>query len=340
MRFKLSMFALILAAACGKSTTGPMGDDGQPDSNMMGSGGTPAFEIVSKDAVLQPGDQITYCYHTHTPNTSEVLVNKWVSDISPGSHHAIMFQLPQGDTTPDGTLDTSECGGLVGGSAPVWTYATQTEHQEMDLPADDGTGKPLAQKIAPNTAVVFQLHYLNATDNVLMAHIDLKAYGLPAGAAFTETDAYVTYQYNISVGPGAVGTTVTGSCPLPAGVKFWTVSTHSHKQSVETKVMDGSSMVFDSTMWEHPGAVTWMTPSTFYTFSNSKLTWSCTYNNNAPPPYCDQGGPQGTCSNADTTVQQGPSAVTNEMCMATGYFFPATGPKFGVALGSGSCMSL
>jgi hypothetical protein len=102
------------------------------------------------------------------------------------------------------------------------------------------------------------------------------------------------------------------------------MSTHSHKQSVATSVLDGSNMIFSSTDWQHPGAQNWNAPS-FYTFTATNLTWSCTYDN--------------TGSNAGNTVVAGPSAQTNEMCMATGYYFPATAPKFEV-MARGSCFSL
>jgi hypothetical protein len=338
MRFSLSL-ALVLIAGCkaGSMTTPPNGVDAasQPDAPGVPPGDT-GFEIVSKDAMLMPGTQVTYCYHFHTPNTAEVAVNKWVSDMTPGSHHAILFMMPGGSDVPDGTLDTAQCGAST---TAAWTYATQTEHNEMDLPADDGTGKPLAQKIPANTAAVLQLHYVNASDNVLMAHIDLKAYGLAAGTPYTQTDPYVTYQYQINIAAGATGVVVPGSCAVPTGAKFWLLTTHTHKQGVDTKIMDGSNMLFESADWEHPGAVTYMTPDKFYTFSGP-LKWSCTYDNNAPPPYCDTAGsPQDTCSNADRPVAQGQSAISNEMCMASGYYFPAQGPKIMVALGPNSCMS-
>ena len=128
-------------------------------------------------------------------------------------------------------------------ASQVIFVATQTPHQEQALPADDGTGLPVAQLIKPNSAGYFQLHYLNAGDTAIAAHIDIKAYALAAGSAFTETDAYVTYQYNISVAPGATGVSVPATCPIPQGVKFWTMSTHAHKQAVETQITDGSSMV-------------------------------------------------------------------------------------------------
>ena len=100
------------------------------------------------------------------------------------------------------------------------------------------------------------------------------------------------------------------SVPTPT---FWTVSTHSHKQSIATTIMDDTSMVFHSegpTAWEHPGAQSWM-KSPFYTFSSGSLTYTCTYNNTT-----------------GRTITDGTSAQTDEMCMATGYVFPMTTAKF------------
>jgi hypothetical protein len=89
-------------------------------------------------------------------------------------------------------------------------------------------------------------------------------------------------------------------------------------------VDDASNAIFSSTDWQHPGSMNWMaTP--FYTFTATKLTWTCTYDN--------------TGDNANNTVVSGTSASTDEMCMATGYFFPSTGPKFNVQY-MGSCFSL
>jgi hypothetical protein len=102
------------------------------------------------------------------------------------------------------------------------------------------------------------------------------------------------------------------------------MSTHSHKQSIATAVTDGSNTIFSSTDWQHPGSQSWNAP-TFYVPTAPMLTWSCTYNN--------------TGSNAGKTVVAGQSAQTNEMCMATGYYFPATAPKFQIMAG-GSCHAL
>ncbi len=317
---------LVLALSVGVSACSGKGGVGGGGGNGGGSGSDgAAFELTSPDIMLMPGQEVTYCYYFHTPNTQTLAINKWVSTLAPGSHHMIMFLNPGGSQPADGTIDQN-CG--LGGSGslgnlPVWTYATQTEYQEEDLPADDGTGKPLAQNIAANSAGYFQMHYLNATQNAITAHVDLKAFALAGGAPYTETEAYVTYNNDIKIPPGATNFVVTASCPVPA-TKFWTMSTHSHKQSIATAVMDGTSTIFSSTDWQHPGAQNW-DPPTFYTFTATQLTWSCTYDN--------------TGSNAANTVVAGSSAQTNEMCMATGYYFPATAPKFEV-MARGSCFSL
>ena len=52
-----------------------------------------------------------------------------------------------------------------------------------------------------------------------------------------------------------------------------------------------------------------MTPPEFYSFSGNQLTYECTYDN--------------TGSNKNVTIKTGDSAEFDEMCMASGYFFPA-----------------
>lgn len=331
MRSSLLVVFALSAIACtgaGKGGGGGAGGSGGGGGGSGGGGGggttgAPAFEITSPNITVAPGQEVTYCYYFHTSNKQTVAVNKWVSVLAPGSHHMIMYLNPKGSQPADGTIDQS-CGGS-GGSAnvPVWTYATQVENQEENLPGDDGTGKPLAQNIAAGAAGYFQMHYLNATPGSLSAHVELRAYALPVGTSYTETDAYVTYNNDIRIPPNATNFVVSATCPVPAA-KFWTMSTHSHKQSVGTTVLDGSTAVFSSADWQHPGSQDWKAPS-FFTFTAPMLTWTCTYNN--------------TGSNAGSTVVAGPSAQTNEMCMATGYYFPATGPKFEFVSG-GTCYSL
>ncbi|MEO6772278.1 MAG: hypothetical protein ABI467_04560 [Kofleriaceae bacterium] len=327
MRTSTILLASLLATSallggC-KKDDAATGDDGVDSGMGSGSGTDPgaAFTVQSTDVTIPSGtgNEVTYCYWFKTPNTTALAINKWVSDMAPGSHHMIFFA--GGSFPPDlpnGGLDTQNRCGLgtsSGTNQPAWVFASQTLHLEEDLPADDGTGKPLAQVIEPGTVGAIQMHYLNATDSALTAHVKLSAYALADGATYTRTDPYITYNYDISIGPNATGVQATASCPTPAGAKFWTMSTHSHKQSVETQISDTNGMILDSHDWEHPTVKTWDSMP-FYTV-NGNLTWTCTYDN--------------TGDNKGSTVVQGASAATNEMCMATGYFFPSTKAQFCVS---------
>lgn len=311
---------VFLIAACGKNPS--TGDDTMtPDAEMTGSDSTAAaFEIKSTDILLPAGQEFTKCFYFHTGNAASVAINKWVSDMTPGSHHMIMFLNKSGASQPaDGTIDEN-CGfGNSTSNIPAWTYAAATPHLEEVMPTDDGAGKPLAQNIAANTPGFLQMHYLNASDTDLMVHVDVKAYALPDGATYTPTAPYITYTKNFSVPTGT--STVTGSCPAPTGAKFWTMSSHTHKQGTEVKISDSSSMVYDSTDWEHPMIKNWST-APFYTFASNMVSWACSY------------------ENPGATIMEGQSAQYNEMCMATGYFFPAPdGAKFEVELYNGSSPS-
>ena len=310
----LVLSLLLPVAACGNDGTGGGGGGGgggDPDASVIDPPPpTRGFQVISPDVTIMPGQEITYCYYFHTPNTDAMVIKRWSSTMTAGSHHMIMYTTAS-DAKPPGTIDTAGCGGFSGTNLPSWTYATQTPTSELVLPTDDGAGMPLGQDVAAGTPAYFQMHYLNSGDMPIQAHVTLNADAYDVGAAYTKTAAYITYNSQISVGPGATGVVASQSCNVPAGSKFWTVSTHAHKQAVKTEIKDGATSVFSSIDWEHPGSKMFAT-TPFYTFASGKLTYECTYNN--------------TGSNAGTTVVSGPSAQTNEMCMGTGYYFPAQKP--------------
>jgi hypothetical protein len=312
----LALGLALVLAACGNDNGGGGDDGGGTDGPRPpdGSIDPPArgFQVVSPDVTIVPGEEVTYCYYFRTPNTEEMAIQKWVSVMTPGSHHMIMYTTAS-DTMPPGTLSKTACGNFSAGNVPSWTYSAQTPMNELALPTDDGAGKPLGQKIAPNTPAYLQMHYLNSSDVPIQAHVTLNAEALDAGAPYTQTANFITYNSQISIPPGATNDVESMTCNVPAGIQFWTMSTHAHKQAIKTTVKDGTAVAFTSQDWEHPGAATWLT-APFFTFASGKLTYECVYNN--------------TGTNASRTITAGSSAETNEMCMAVGYFFPATKPLF------------
>jgi hypothetical protein len=239
-----------------------------------------------------------------------------------GSHHMIMFRTLTGDQPADGTVD--DCSGAI--AVPI--YGTQIPHEEVQFPDDDGHGQPLGQELF-KTQGYFQMHYFNTSDEPVQAKVKVSAFALIPEIAesvgnYTKTDLVATYNNDITIPPHAMDLTLTATCPAIADTNIWQMSTHSHKQSVATKITDGSTMVFESTDWEHPGDRRWSAPE-FHQFQSGSMTWECTYTNMG--------------DNQDRTIRAGQSAVTDEMCMMTGYYFPSSGPR-GCFMDGGSCTCL
>jgi hypothetical protein len=306
MRRIIELASLLITIAVG----GCAADSGPPPDDGGGNGSAddlpaPAqgFQVITPTIELMPGAEVTYCYYTRLPTTGMVGVKQWESKMTPGSHHMILY-FTSTELKPAGTLTTDGCGGGLG----VWTYSAQEPSVQFAMPKGIGMAVPAEQP------AFIQMHYLNATDKVLPVHVTLNATTYAANEVYTPASAFITYNSNIKIPKGVPNNpgiaSAGGVCPVSADAKFFTMSTHAHKQAVGTQVLDGNELLFASTDWEHPGAKVYP-EDPFYSFTSGALTYRCDYKN-----------PTGR------VVEDGNSAVTDEMCMAIGYFFPATRPIF------------
>lgn len=290
----------ILAAACNGGGGGD--DDGDDDGTDIDGGTNPpaeGFRIQVPPITIERGQEVTYCYYTTLNIPRAMGVKKWSSTMTPGSHHLIVYF--QNHDRPDGTID-QQCGGFGGGlnNLPVWVYAASQPSEERLLPP--GIGMPVAQ----GQKAYVQMHYLNTSDAAIEANVVVDAEAYTAAESFTPAAAYITYNTQINIPPMSTGS-AQGTCSVPAGTKFFFMGTHAHKRATLTRVTDGSSMVFESTNWEEPGARLW-NAAPFYEFAAGSLTYRCEYDNRTGPT-------------SGQNVQEGDSAATDEMCMAVGYYF-------------------
>jgi phage gp46-like protein len=319
-----ALVALLLLAACGSSARPGVEGDDMPIDGAGSDGGPPAaktFQIKTPAVSVRSGEEVTYCYYFRTANTEDLAIHKWSSTLDSGVHHAVLF-LTHGDFQPEGTMTTQNCTfsdfTSLQGSA-IWTYASEKASDTVELPADDGAGKPLAQLVPAGTSGFIQIHYLNVGDSTVSSSVTIDAEALPDAAPYTSTQPYITYQSQLDIPAPSNGKVFTQTCNTPANTKFWRMSMHAHKHAAMTEVINGmptsTDVAFMSTDWNDPGAAEWMS-SPFYTFTGDKLTFSCTYNNAGPGD-----------------VHAGERADKDEMCMATGYMFPATEPELCVCAG-------
>ncbi len=251
---------------------------------------------------LQPGEEKLYCYYTTLPTTEPTGFSRITSSMTPGSHHMIVFEARQ-PKRPDGTFE--ECTGFGiespdGGipDIPAWLYASQEPEQHLDMPEGVGLASIAAQPILIN------MHYVNTTDAPIEAHVHVELEPIARGAAYTEAHTYFTFATEIDVPAGATGS-AGGSCDVSPDAKFIELSTHSHRYTTSAHVTDGTTPVLETLDWEHATVNRWDAP--YFSFQSGKLDYRCDYDNTTSAP-----------------LTMGESAVSNEMCMAVGVFFPAT----------------
>jgi hypothetical protein len=290
----------VLAAACNGGDGGGGDDDGvEPDGGNVDPPGE-GFRIQTPEITIEAGQEITYCYYTTINLPRNMGVKKWSSVMTPGSHHLIVFF--QNHDKAEGTID-QDCGGAGGGgisNLPVWTYSAQQPTQSQTMPTGIGMTVTQGQK------AYVQMHYFNAGDAPIQARVTIDAEAYAETETYTPAAAYVTYNTEINIPPMSTSY-VQGTCSVPDGTKFFTMSTHAHKRATLTRVTDGSDMVFESTNWAEPDARAWAA-APFYEFAGDSLTYRCEYDNRTGPT-------------SGQTVREGDSAPTDEMCMAVGYYF-------------------
>jgi len=288
-----------------------------PDGHAADDGGVsmpPArgFQVSSPIVDIAPGEDSTYCFYFRTSNTDELAIQRWASHMGAGIHDVVLYLTPTPQQSP-GMMPTN-CAIAKTGSGTAWSYAAQTADAEASLPRDDGNGKPIGQRVKASQPGFLQIHVLNTTGSTLHAGVTLNAYAYPADVQPTLAAPFVALNLGnmmVMVKPGittspAMGV-VNGNCTIPSGepLRFFGITTYTHKQGVHTSVKDGPTTVFDSSSWEHPGMTRWPVPP-FYTFKGNTLTYQCEYLNGN-----------------SYTIYSGDSTTTEEMCMAIGFFFPA-----------------
>jgi hypothetical protein len=282
-----------------------------------------ANDANAKNLIVQPGQEIFLCYYVTLPNKTAIDVGGFQSWMSPGSsHHFIAYQeggtgLFAGTPQTSGTITSCNFGG------GTWMYATSTPGEVVGMSMPKGVGLPLAAQ----TQVMLNMHFINPTNGVLYPKVKLNI--LYATDVQQKAAAMVSFNTQIDVPPATAsgpGTqTVTGTCTAPAGSKFFTMSTHTHKHATaavinfvsggtskeivhtgETQTYPADQAPGSGTDWEHPGVGAWTGPDYLSVQQGDSFTYSCTYANT------------GT-----SAVTVGETAASNEMCMAIGYYFPA-----------------
>jgi hypothetical protein len=321
----------LLIAACGGGGGGGGGGDGDggtggPDAD-VGDGNLTlqpppdgqGFQIIDNGAVIDPGQDIEYCEVGQLPGTPSdtYYVNKFESQMSTGSHHLIVSAIKPGSETDANTQvgDRTTCFGPgnaftgSGGDLEEVTGQQLPDHSET-FPAGVGRVYTGGQK------VIFDFHYLNATDAPLRARAAVNFYTttqdqiqhLAASAGFffvgIDVPAGQTASYDVA-------------CAFDTDVMVYKLTRHTHRWGGDFPVWDWDGatkgdLIYTSPNYEDPD---YLYDAPVAVPSGHGFAFQCNYDN----------------TDGDHTLTFGPK-TSNEMCIlfpaiysATAYDAPSQG---------------
>jgi hypothetical protein len=253
---------------------------------------TPMFDLA-------PGQEKFSCYHAEIPVDGEIDVHYWESKMTEGSHHFILYAA-NSDLSPVGTMDQSGCTT----NFQNWVYSSAQPHIDLSMP------EGVAMVLGSRQRVLFDMHYINTTQNTLHAQVVLNV--VLAKGSFQKAASLISFNVGIAI-PANGMQTVSGDCTPGAGAKFFYMLTHTHRRGLLatiTRTLANGQMgeeLVRSTDWEVPQEKKYLTDPYLTFMPGEKFHYTCQYMNDLPQ-----------------VVTAGPSAATNEMCMAITYYFPSS----------------
>jgi hypothetical protein len=270
-------------------------------SNTAATGDTTFTMQLTVDA----GTETTQCQFVTMPKGTSYAVSMH-HEYTPGSHHMLLYRtdLTTIDPSLAGLQDCYEGGnGTIMSHVRGVLYGSQEPMGMSMLPA--GVGFELQSQ----EVLLFQVHYLNATTGPLQSKVQVTLHTVPdkqpnlAGVLFY-------YDPFIDVPPMSTAT-ANARCTLPQNITLLGVFPHYHARGVGYRAFldlpsqpAAADPFYTSTDWTHPAP--W-TGGPMTITQGTAIRWYCDYDN----------------SSSGNEYFQGPSALTNEMCMFTGAYYPA-----------------
>jgi len=271
----------------GDAGTGGTGGTGLPP-------GTQLATIKTTPFTLGPGEERFKCQTFANPIPTDAAIVKSESFMTPGSHHMFVFYA---DGATNGPL--VDCNGAE--FAP-YLHLAQTPQEAFIYPP--GVGRRLNK----SQGMRVLMHYLNTGTAPLQAEVRFDMHWVPPDQI---QQLASTFFFNnvagINVLPHSPGT-ATMTCNIPSDIKIISAVSHMHKHATHFKATTGSGEVlYEGTDWDEPEPRQF--DPGFPIPRNTKITHVCDFQNDT-----------------STVLRFGNSAITNEMCIFQGTFYPsATG---------------
>jgi hypothetical protein len=303
-------FAGVAACSSGSSSATPGSTDAGGADGAPPAGPSVTFQM---DTTIAASSEDERCKFVTT--TEDLWIHQEEVHYTPGSHHFILWNttytsIPTKDINGN-TVDTSGVFECPGGPPAAWnvdryvggSQAANAPNVLGSLPDD------VALHIAAGSVLMMDLHVLNATPKALPVTVTIDLQGIPASQAKREAGIYFFYNPFIAIPPNA-SSHAEMSCPVTSDVTLTTQQTHMHKWGLGgvANLEDSSGKVLEklytSDTWSDPAVTAWASPPMTLK-AGQQIEYECNYQNDG-----------------DTTIIQGLSAQTNEMCVLVGAYYP------------------
>ena len=305
----LPILAALSLAACGSDDSGDpsdMTDDGPGDELLAPPPDGQGVQFAMTTS-LEAGVEAEHCLFVQAPD-QEMWVTRDEARFTQGSHHLLLYEtdyeaIPtqRDDGTPVDTSQVFDCsdGATNGWSVTKLIGGSQNATGDSMIAFPDGVAMP----VRPGAVLLLNVHYINATDEMIEPEARINLWTVPEEEVDTEGDLLFLYNPLIRV-PQNGGSRAHWRCPVHEDITIANVQSHMHRRGVGYAAMiAGEEPFYDNDRWDNVEARSF--DGGLRVSAGSSLEYYCDYQ-----------------SSEARTVYQGPRS-TDEMCMLIGSYYPA-----------------
>ena len=215
-------------------------------------------------------------------------VRAWESHMTKGSHHLLVFFE---QVTANGPL--TDGNGLMFGPTPYGA-------QQPDLTVTYPTG--VAALVPGSRGIRLQAHYLNASPNSINAQVQVIFHLAKPGTVTSQAGVFFFVNPQILVPPMST-MTVSKSCTFPLAANLIYATGHMHQHATDFTATTGGATFYQTSNRAQAPTIALAPPIT--TTPGQTIDFNCTFDNMTA-----------------TELTFGESAITNEMCILSGQYYP------------------
>ncbi len=288
--YKIGLALMLVACGTDEESPPPVPEDPSFPAPAEGEG----LQLVSA-VQIQPGEEQHACRYLVLPDR-ELEIARFQHHYTAGSHHMLLYptsKLPS--EVEDGAAFDCRAAGDLGATGVL--YGSSVPDGELPYPAG------IAMRLPARSVVLLETHYLNPADTPLDAVARINLWFAQAPVEI-EAGTLFFRDWALYLPPtAAVETTASMRCEIPSDISLLYATSHMHRRGVAFHSSVDGSPLHDSPTWESPTPTVYWPPREIA--AGSTIEFSCDYRNTD-----------------GTTVIEGPSAETDEMCVLVGGYWP------------------